>query len=168
MQKNLMFTKATSNHFFKVILIKISSYLFNDTEGFFIMQKSKKQIKTIENSLTMCLFKSVLIGIFGFVIFLAIFSIVILESDFFGDKFFIMVLIASFLSVMIASITSSVLIKKGKFVAGMFSAIIITIAEFIVFLCFNNIDLSVKVYLMFPIDIISGVIGSVAGSNIRR
>ena len=132
------------------------------------MQKSKKQIKTIENSLTMCLFKSVLIGIFGFVIFLAIFSIVILESDFFGDKFFIMVLIASFLSVMIASITSSVLIKKGKFVAGMFSAIIITIAEFIVFLCFNNIDLSVKVYLMFPIDIISGVIGSVAGSNIRR
>lgn len=134
------------------------------------MQKSKKQIrkKSVNNSFSISLIKGILSGIAGYVIFLALFSVVILKSNISNDNYFIMVLISSCVSSVVAAVVSSISIQKSKLVTGMLSTIIVTIIQFIILLCFNNIDLSVKVYLMFPINIVIGFLGSIIGTNIKR
>lgn len=127
------------------------------------MKKNKKikHRKVVNYSLTGSILRGVIIGIIGFVFFLSIFSILILIFNIPSDNFIVMVLVASALSVIVSFLTVSNLICNNKLIAGMLSVFIVTIIQFFILLCFNNIDLSVKVYLMFPVNLVVAFIGSI-------
>ena len=120
------------------------------------------------NSLISVLIKSSVIGILAFVIMLAIFSIVIMNSEIASHNFFIMVLVASGIAAIVSSLVSSIFAYRYSLITGMLAVIIITSIQFLILLCLNNADLSMKVYLMFPINFVAGFIGCVAGTNIIR
>ncbi|MBQ8209698.1 MAG: TIGR04086 family membrane protein [Clostridia bacterium] len=134
------------------------------------MPKSKKQKrnKPDSNSIFKCFLIGLISGLVSFVVFLAVFSIVILNTDIPTTYFFIMVLIASGISSIVCAAGASISSSKNKLIIGMLCSITVIIIQFVILLCFNNADLSSKIYLMFPADIVAGFIGCVIGANIRR
>lgn len=131
------------------------------------MQKSKKQKRSVNNSFASALVKGSLLGMAVFIVFLAIFSLVIIKSDIANHNFYILVLISSAVAALLSATTASCIASRARLIVGMLAVIIITLVQFFVLLCFNNSALSVKVYFMFPIDIVSGFLGCIAGTNIR-
>lgn len=134
------------------------------------MQKNKKQKRTrsTNNSFFMCVLKGASAGLISFVIALALSSLIVINSNITTNSFYIIVLIASALAAVLCAIITALSSAKNRLVTGMVAVIIITLIQFLILLCFNNADLSVKIYYMFPIDVAAGFLGCIAGSNIRR
>ncbi len=130
-------------------------------------RKNKRIVKPIIDSIPRNLLNSTIFGIISFILFLAIFSLVLLKTDISSDKFYILVLISSGISVLVGSLAASIYVKKNKLLVGLISTITVNVIEFLILLCFNNAELSVKIYFMFPIGLILGFIGCVIGSNIK-
>lgn len=117
-------------------------------------------------------FKSLLFsffaGIFTFVAFLAVFSVVIMNFLIDKELFFLFVLLSSGISSFVCSITACRLSAQKKLIFSMSSSIILSVAEFLTILCFNNASLSNFVYFLFPIVIFFGFVGCVIGINVRK
>lgn len=133
------------------------------------MQKNKVKSKNHSaNSIT----KNTLLGVIGgFIIFIIAticFSAIVLKTTIDNKIFFIFVLISACLSSTIGSFITAITAKKTRFLNGMLSTLLITGAEFIILLCFNNSSLSLKIYFLIPINIFTGFIGSAIGSNIQK
>ncbi len=111
---------------------------------------------------------SLLIGNIVFLIFVCISALIITSVQIKNEYLYLLVIISSALSSFISSFYISRKIKKNKLIFGLVSSVALVIFHFIIILCFNNSDLAIKTYLIFPADIIMGIIGAVTGINIIR
>lgn len=111
---------------------------------------------------------STITGILIFVILLAVSSLLILNIFIPSEYLYILILIASGLSVITGSAFGSFTANTKKLFFGMAVALTLTVIEFILLLCFNNIAISEKIIMILPVSVISGFIGSVAGANIIK
>lgn len=119
-------------------------------------------------SLPLNIAKGTALGWIIFVALLALFSLIILKSEINHSLFFLFVLGASMVSVMVGCMFVSKKAVGKKLPLGMVCCLILLITEFILLLCFNNTALSNKIYLIFPCDIVFGFIGCIIGANIRK
>ena len=111
---------------------------------------------------------STITGILIFVILLAVSSLLILNIFIPSEYLYILILIASGLSVIAGSAFGSFTANTKKLFFGMAVALTLTVIEFVLLLCFNNIAISEKIIMILPVSVISGFIGSVAGVNIIK
>ncbi len=130
------------------------------------MQKSKRS--TANNSVLINTLTGIISGETIFILFLALSSLVILNTTVNKELFFIFVLGSSGISVLAGSIFSSIKAKKGKFLNGLLTSLILLVSQFLLLICFNNALLSVKIYLLVPLTALSGFAGSAVGSNVKR
>ncbi|MCD7775216.1 MAG: TIGR04086 family membrane protein [Clostridiales bacterium] len=124
---------------------------------------AKKDVSIIKNFLC-----PAILGIFIFIIFLIIFSFVIIKTNIEENMFWLFALAASVLSSFFTAAVSSRTASGKRLVNGMLSVIILIVGEFTVLLCFNNAALDEKIYLMFPGMLLFGFFGCVTGINLRR
>lgn len=113
-------------------------------------------------------FSGVLFGVPAYVACLSVFSLIILKTNILEQYFFLMTLCCGGLSSFAGSLFASRKAGSKKLLSGMFTAVFLLIAEFLLLLCFNKADMSNYIYLMFPISLLLGFIGCVIGTNIRK
>lgn len=130
--------------------------------------KVRKNTGTSDSNLIKTAAISLFSGVLTFVTFLAVFSVLIMNVNIDKNYLFLFVLISSGVSAFISSIAVCRLSSQKKLVFSLAVAIVLSVAEFLVMLCFNNASLSNLVYLLFPVAIIFGFVGCVAGMNIRK
>lgn len=121
-----------------------------------------------ENGLLKSFLVSLLIGLFTFVIILAVSSLIILNVSIEYEYLYFFVLIAAGVSALICAVSACLFIKDKRLLIGMGVSVVLAITEFVLLICFNNISLSNNVYFMFPIVIFFGFIGCVIGTNIKK
>lgn len=109
-----------------------------------------------------------LIGFFIFILILTVSSFIILSIPAEYKHLHIFVMIATALSALFCAVFSCVSVGKNRLITGMSVTMMLSITEFIVLLCFNNISLSYNIYFLFPIAIFFGFVGSVIGINVKK
>ena len=127
---------------------------------------AKKQ--TGSREVPVAVFSGALSGVIAFIVFLSAFSLMILKTNIPEQYFFLMTLVCGGLSSFIGSLFASRKAGSKKLLCGMFTAVFLLIAEFLLLLCFNKASMSNYIYLMFPISLFLGFIGCVIGTNIRK
>ncbi len=123
--------------------------------------------KTINNPITDTGI-SLLIGNISFIAFICTSALIITKIQIKSDILYLLIIISSALSSLITSFVSARKARKNKLLFGIISSGLLVIFHFLIILCFNNSDLAVKTYLIFPADIVTGLIGAVTGINIIR
>lgn len=111
---------------------------------------------------------SVIAGILIFVILLAVSSLLILNIFIPSEYLYILILISSGISVITGAATGSFLAPAKRLFFGMAVTLTLTVIEFTLLLCFNNIEISSNIIIILPVAVIAGFIGSVTGVNIIK
>ena len=111
--------------------------------------------------------RALLIGFAVFLVFLAVFSLLIMNVDIPDKYFWIFVLVSSAFSALVCSFAASVKLKSKALINGMLADIVLLIAEFIILLCFNNAQPTYNIYFIIPAVIVFGFLGCVAAINIK-
>ena len=114
------------------------------------------------------IFYSTLIGIAIFIILLAVSSLLILNINIQSDRLYILILVTSRISVIVGATCGSFTASGKRLISGMTVTLILTVIEFVLLSCFNNIAISNKIIIIFPIAVISGFIGSITGTNVIK
>ena len=121
-----------------------------------------------ENNVLKKVLISFFIGVISFVFLLAVSSLILLKVNIRSEFMYIIVLISSSISSLISAAAACLFASGKRLITGMVIALILTITEFLLILCFNNANLSDNIYLMLPSAITAGFVGCVLGSNIRK
>ena len=132
------------------------------------MSSGVKQKNKSNNNVVSKILYSAITGIVVFIILLAVSSLLILNILIPSERLYILILVASGISVIIGSACGSFTAYGRKLFFGMTVTLILTVIEFILLLCINNIAISINIIMMLPVSVISGLIGSVTGANIIK
>ena len=124
---------------------------------------NKKNINPVIN-----IFLSIIIGNFIFIFLIALSALVIINIKINTSYLYLFVIFASSLGIFSASFITSRKSANKKFICGTAAAIILTIIHFLILLCFNNSDLAIKTYIIFPINMLTGTLGTLSGINFLR
>lgn len=108
---------------------------------------------------------SVLFGNIIFSIMLSVFAILIMNISVKSEYLFLFIIASSALAIFISAIYSSRKISKNRLLSGMISGTIIVLIHFLIILCFNNAQLAMRTYFIFPSAILSSFLGSITGIN---
>lgn len=127
----------------------------------------EKNIKK-ESSVAKKSILSLFFGLVAFIFALVISSFIIMNIYIPSEYIFIFVLIASGISAILCATMMCVLQKRRVLILSMIISVILSTIEFLILLCFNNINLSGYVYLLFPIVIFFSFITSVVVLNIKK
>ena len=123
----------------------------------------KKESSVVKKSIFALLF-----GLLAFIFTLMISSFIIMNIYIPSEYIFIFVLIASGISAILCASIMCVLQKYRVLILSMIISVILSIIEFLILLCFNNINISGYVYLLFPIVIFFSFITNVVVLNIKK
>lgn len=129
-----------------------------------------RKSKNISSSTTFftTILKGIICGLTVFILILAVSSLIVLDTDIKSSFFFVLILINVGISSFAGASVTAICAKKSRLIISMFTVLILLSIIFLLLLCFNNASLSVRIYLIVPTSILSGFIGGVTGSNIRR
>ena len=127
----------------------------------------EKNIKK-ESSVAKKSILSLFFGLVAFIFALVISSFIIMNIYIPSEYIFIFVLIASGISAILCATMMCVLQKHRVLILSMIISVILSIIEFLILLCFNNINLSGYVYLLFPIVIFFSFVTNVVVLNIKK
>lgn len=108
------------------------------------------------------------IGNILFVIFICLSAVIITKYPVNSELLFLFIITSSSLGSLFSGFLSARKAEKNKLLTGCIASIMLTIIHFIIILCFNNASLAMKTYIIFPCDIITGIIGTIAGINLIR
>lgn len=127
------------------------------------LKNIKKESCTVKKS-ALALF----IGFCTFIIILTISSFIIMNISIPVEYLFVFVLIASGMSAISCSTAACMLHKHRLLLLSMIISLILSITEFLIILCFNDVRLSYYVYFLFPIVIFCSFISSAVILNIKK
>ncbi len=129
---------------------------------------SEIRIRNKKNNPVTDIIIGLLIGTGVFMVFLCLSALVITKVQINSNYLFILIIISSAISSLFTSFYTSHVTNKNKLIFGVASSVILILMHFIIILCFNNSNLALKTYLIFPADIITALIGAIAGINLFR
>lgn len=133
------------------------------------MSRSDLKIKRkTQNGLVKNCSVAFLTGFFIFILILTVESLIILSIQIEYKYLHFFVMIATAVSALFCAVFSCVFAGKNRLLTGMSVTFVLSITEFIVLLCFNNISLSYNIYFLFPIAIFSGFTGCIIGINLKK
>ncbi len=112
--------------------------------------------------------KSFSVGSVTFVLLIAISSLIIMNFDF-PDKYLsAFVFAASAIAAFTTGLFASTTVKQNRLLFGMINIVVITVIHFLVLLCFNNVSLSSRIYLIFPLSLTLGFLGCLTGIKTKK
>ena len=126
-------------------------------------RKSKKEY----NIFSVIAFSSVFSVVLFFAL-LAAFSLFIMKNHTETTLLQTFVIVSAGISTMFSAFICSYSVKAKRLIIGMLDSIFISVCEFIVLICFNNAELTWKVYFIIPITLLTAFLGCVLGINLKK
>lgn len=126
-----------------------------------------KNIKQESGAVKKCLI-ALSAGFLTFITSLIISSFLIMNVLIPTEHLYLFVLLSSGLSAILCSALTCFLQKNKLLFFSMTLTAILAIIEFLILLCFNNLSLSVYVYLLFPVVILCSFFSCLLFINVKR